>query len=407
MREPALERPRQAVIVAGGRGTRLGALTADRPKALVEVGGRPFIDWLIESLRDRGFDRILVLLGYRAEMVSAHLGNGERLGVAVDTLTTAVEDETGRRVLAARQLLDERFLFAYCDNLWPMPWADVWEHYLAAQLPGQVVVYANGDGFTRSNVRIADDGRVVAYDPTRTQPGLQGVEIGYAILRRELLELLPNENVSLQAGIYPRLIERGELGAWVTHHRYYSVGKPERLADTERYVTGSPAIILDRDGVLNVKMPRAEYVRSWSDWRWTPGALDALRRLREAGYRTFIVSNQAGIARGAMTPSDLDDVHARMLADVAAAGGRIDGIYVCPHDWDEGCSCRKPKPGMLLAAQRDHALDLTRTPFVGDDTRDAEAAAAAGAPSVLVDAGRSLLDVVDSILAQRSQQVTA
>lgn len=406
MSERTHERPRQAVIVAGGRGTRLGPLTAARPKALLEVGGRPFIDWLIESLRDRGFDRFLLLLGYRAEMVVDHVRDGRHLGVSIDTLATDVEDETGRRFLAAREQLDERFLFAYCDNLWPMPWEQAWDQYLRARLPAQVVVYGNDDGFTRSNVRV-DDGRVVAYDPTRTQPDLQGVEIGYAILERDMLGLLPDRNVSLQAGIYPRLIERGALGAFVTRHRYYSIGKPERLSDTERYVTGSPAVILDRDGVLNAKMPRAEYVRTWSEWRWMPGALDALRRLREAGYRTFIVSNQAGIARGAMTEQDLQEVHARMLADVEAAGGRIDGIYVCPHDWDAGCTCRKPEPGMLLSAQRDHALDLTITPFVGDDARDAEAAAAAGAPSILVDAERSLLDVVDAILSRRWQQVTA
>ena len=73
-----------------------------------------------------------------------------------------------------------------------------------------------------------------------------------------------------------------------------------------------------------------------------------------------------------------------MRAEAAAAGGRIDAIYHCPHDWDEGCACRKPRPGMLFQAQRDHHLDLTRTFFVGDDERDGQAAAAAGAPFVLV-----------------------
>jgi len=398
------ERPRQAVIVAGGHGTRLGRLTADRPKALVPIGGRPFVDWLIESLRDRGFERVLLLLGHRADMVIEHV-RGRDLGVSVETVTTAPDDETACRFLAARDRLDERFLFAYCDNLWPMPWDRVWDHYRRSGRRGQVVVYANDDAYTRSNVRLSAEGAVTAYDPSRTQAGLGGVEIGYAILERNMLDLLPNENVSLQGGIYPRLIERGELGAWVTRHRYYSIGKPERLADTERYVTGSPAVILDRDGVLNARMPRAEYVRSWADWRWLPGALDALRMLHQGGYRTFVVSNQAGVARGAMTVADLQDIHTRMMAEVEAAGGRIDGIYVCPHDWDEGCDCRKPKPGMLLAAQRDHALDLTRTPFIGDDERDAQAADAAHALAILVDAERSLLDVVHSLLARRPQEV--
>ena len=92
------------------------------------------------------------------------------------------------------------------------------------------------------------------------------------------------------------------------------------------------------------------------------------------------MSNQAGVNRGALDASQLESVHERLRADVAAAGGRIDAIYVCPHDWDEGCECRKPRPGMLFQAQRDHDLDLTRTFFLGDDERDGQAAAAARMP---------------------------
>ena len=99
-----------------------------------------------------------------------------------------------------------------------------------------------------------------------------------------------------------------------------------------------------------------------------------------------------------MTRAALDAIHERMTAEIEAAGGRIDAIYVCPHDWDEGCACRKPQPGMLLQAQRDLALDLTRTPFIGDDERDAIAAAAAGAPSILVSGPDGLRDAVAHLL---------
>jgi histidinol-phosphate phosphatase family protein len=405
--DPRSLRPRQAVIVAGGRGTRLGPLTEHRPKALVEVGGRPFLDWLIESIRDRGFERILLLLGYRAADIQRHCGDGSRWGVQVDTVATDPSDETARRFLAAISKLDERFLFLYCDNLWPMPFEAMWRRYTESGKRAMVAVYTNDDGYTRSNVRLGEDGVVVAYDRTRTMDGLEGVEIGYGIFDRAVLEGLDGSNLSLQDAIYPDLIARGELLAFPTGHRYYSIGKLDRLPATERFLTGSPAVILDRDGVLNEKPPRAQYVRNWGEWRWLPGALDALSLLSRSGRRVFVVSNQAGIGRGAMTEADLQDIHDHMLEDVRIAGGRIDGIYFCPHDWDDGCTCRKPRPGMLIRAQREHDLDLSRTPFIGDDERDAMAAEAAGAPALMVGPGRSLLDVVQEYLAGTAKEGAA
>lgn len=398
-------RPRQAVIVAGGRGTRLGALTDETPKALIPVGGKPFIGWLLEMLADRGFDEVVLLLGYRAEDIEAYCGDGHRWGLRVRSVVSDPSDETGRRVAGARELLDDSFLYMYCDNLWPMPFDDMCQLHLERGRAAMVTVYANDDDFTRSNVRIGDDDQVLVYDATRSAPGLRGVEIGYGIFPRSVLEFLDGSNVAFQHAVLPPLIERGELSAFVTHHRYYSIGTPERLPITERYVSGSPAVILDRDGVLNAKPPRATYVTSWDEWRWLPGALEALASLNEAGFRVFVVSNQAGIGRGVMTEADLAAIHERVIDEAAAAGGRIDAIYHCPHDWDEGCACRKPNPGMLFQVQREHHIDLTSTPFIGDDPRDAEAAAAAGAPSLMVDEGTSLLDLVRSHVVADIEEV--
>jgi D-glycero-D-manno-heptose 1,7-bisphosphate phosphatase len=279
-----------------------------------------------------------------------------------------------------------------------MPVEAMIERLEASEAPAMVTVYANEDGFTRDNVRVDPDGRVTRYDPTRQEPGLRGVEIGYAFFEGRLLDRLTDANVSLQEALYPELIADGELLAFPTEHRYYSIGRPERLADAERFVTGSPAVIVDRDGVLNEKPPRAQYVRRWGEFQWRPGALEALAALTGAGYRTIVVSNQAGIGRGVMSEADLADIHRHMLAEARDAGAAVEAVYHCPHDWDAGCACRKPKPGMLLRAQREHALDLTRTPFIGDDERDGQAAAAAGCPFLLVDDRRSLLDCVRALL---------
>jgi histidinol-phosphate phosphatase family protein len=396
--EKALSPPAQAVILAGGRGTRLKPLTDTRPKPMVPILGKPFLAYQIEQLRQQGFKKVLLLLGYLPEVVQEYCGNGSRWDVKIEYSISAAEDETGRRLRLAEFLLDPYFLLLYCDNYWPMRIEKMWPRFLSNDAPVMITVYSNRDGYTRNSVKVDADGYVAIYDKTCTSPGLQGVEISYALIDKTVLKLLPEANVSVEAALYDRLARERRLLAYVTDHRYYSVGALHRLSLTEAFFARRPVVILDRDGVLNKKPPRAQYVRNWSEFEWLPGAKEALRLFKQAGHRVIVVSNQAGIGRGAMSESDLQQIHDRMKAEAERAGGQIDEIYYCPHDWDEGCECRKPKPGLLFRAQRELNLDLSRTPFVGDDERDAEAADAAGCPFLGVSDARPLLEVTHRII---------
>lgn len=387
------DRPRQAVILAGGRGTRLLPLTERTPKPMIAFHGRPFLEYLIEQVREQGFTRVLLLLGYLPEAVMGHFGDGSRFGVEITYSVTHVDNDTGTRLRLARELIEPEFLLLYCDNYWPMDFAALHGHWRAKSTPAQVVVYENEDGWTRDNLRAAD-GLVAVYDKSRAAPDLKGVDIGYFLLKHEVLDLIPEDDVNFERAVYPTLVGRGGLAAFCTRHRYYSVGDFRRLPLTEAFLARRPAVILDRDGVLNIKAPRACYVTKPEEFAWVEGSLEAVRLLKQAGWLVLVVSNQAGLARGAMTGADLDAVHEKMRFDLAAVGAGVDQIYVCPHGWDEGCGCRKPKPGMLFSAQRDHSLDLSRTPFIGDDERDVQAGQAAGCPTFLVTESRRLLDVV-------------
>jgi D-glycero-D-manno-heptose 1,7-bisphosphate phosphatase len=374
-------------------------LTDHVPKPMIEFHGRPFMEYTVERLAEEGLERVLMLLGYLPEVIRDHFGDGRRFGLRIDYSVSDADDLTARRLQLAAHRIDPLFVLLYCDNYLPVRMESWWERYRSLGLPVMTTVYDNADGYSRDNVRVSPEGRIEVFDRSRSAPGLRGVEVGYAIMPRSILSRLPPDGDELvEQALYPSLAREGLLGAYVTQHRYYSVGSMHRLPVTEAFFAREPAIILDRDGVLNVRPPRAQYVRRPSDFVWLPGALEAVRLLAAAGYRVIVVSNQAGIGRGVMTEADLDAVHARMAQAVVAAGGRIDAIYHCPHDWDEGCDCRKPKPGMLFQAQRDHNLDLTRTPFVGDDDRDGEAAAAAGCPFLKVDDSTSLLDQVRKLV---------
>lgn len=143
-------------------------------------------------------------------------------------------------------------------------------------------------------------------------------------------------------------------------------------------------VFLDRDGVINKSPADWGYVCNWTEFTFLPNALEAIRNLTESGYRIFIATNQAGVGRGIFTEQQLTDIHHNMLNEVEKVGGHIDKIYYCPHHPEAGCKCRKPKPGMLIQAAREHDIDISKTFFIGDSLKDIQAARNAGALPILV-----------------------
>lgn len=154
-------------------------------------------------------------------------------------------------------------------------------------------------------------------------------------------------------------------------------------------------IILDRDGVINEDSDH--FIRSVADWTPIAGSLEGIARLTQAGYDVIVFTNQSGVARGLFDQATLAAIHDRMIADIEAAGGRLRGIYVCPHGPDDGCVCRKPLPGLLQQIERDFGVSWTGVPVVGDSRRDLGAAIAMGARPILVETGKGQRTLQDGL----------
>jgi len=147
-------------------------------------------------------------------------------------------------------------------------------------------------------------------------------------------------------------------------------------------------VILDRDGVLNHEASGGGYIQRPEDFTWLPGALEALRLMREAGLYLSVATNQSGVGRGIMSLAQLEAVHERMKADAAQHGATLDAIFFCPHSPEEGCDCRKPAPGLIQTALARSGLTASESIVVGDDRRDLEAAARAGVRAALIRTGK-------------------
>lgn len=145
-------------------------------------------------------------------------------------------------------------------------------------------------------------------------------------------------------------------------------------------------VILDRDGVINFDSD--QYIKSPDEWRPIPGSLEAIARLNQWGYRVVVATNQSGIGRGLFEMDTLNAIHDKMMKAVAQAGGRIDGIFFCPHTNADRCQCRKPKPGLYEEIATRYNADLAGVPAIGDSLRDLKAAEAVEAQPILVLTGK-------------------
>ena len=372
--------PTQAVILCGGLGTRLRPFTNSLPKPMVPCNGKPFLEYLMEQLAEQKVTRFCLLTGYMGEQIQKYFGDGSPWMWDIKYSNGPVEWDTGRRIWEAKTELDEFFILLYSDNFVPFPLEKVLIHHWRHGLPLTFMASPKKPG----NIAINDQGIVQRYDNQRSSE-LPFVEIGYMIVDRNLvLEHFHKPDCSFSE-VLSNMSSRQQIGAWIQQDAYHSISDPERWKKTELYLEPKKIVLLDRDGVINKKAAKGEYINCWEDFQWMERTRDGMRRLAELGFCFIVISNQAGIARGISSAEAVERIHCKMIENLAAEGIEILQVYVCPHHWEDGCACRKPKPGMLLQASKDHLFRLDHTIFVGDDLRDLEAADEAGCQGILFD----------------------
>jgi D,D-heptose 1,7-bisphosphate phosphatase len=392
-------RTRQAVILAGGKGTRLGALAADTPKPMLAMAdGRPFLDHLIAHVARQGFDRALILAGHLGAAIKAHYAERGDVQVVIESEPL----DTAGAVRGALDLLEERFLLLNGDTL-----LDANLRALdGVQGQAAIAVRTVDDAGRYGSVDVDATGRVVRFrekDPERAGAGL--IYAGACLLRRADVAQWPTGRLSLERDILPGLAARGALFAAPCEGYFIDIGLPETLALAREglpTLRARPTIFLDRDGVLNED---AGYTHKREDLVWVEGARAAVRLINDAGWRAIVVTNQSGVARGFYGLDDVAAFHDAMQDDLAEIGAFIDAFYLCPFhpdglvpEFTADHPDRKPNPGMILRAMADWPIDKPRSFLVGDKASDLEAGARAGVHSIAYRGG-SLAELVMEAIA--------
>jgi mannose-1-phosphate guanylyltransferase len=225
----------QAVILAGGLGTRLLPVTEVVPKPMVQVAGAPYLEHQLRLLAQQDIRDVLLLTGYLGEQIEDYFGGGDRLGLRIAYSREAKPAGTGGALRDARHKLHNAFVLIYGDSYLPIRYGEAFDRLLASGADGLVVAYDNGleDTTVKNNIDVDDNGCVTRYEKD-SPDHLSYVEAGVLAFRREALELIPPQGpVSLEKEVFPRLIAAHKLAAFVTRQRFYDIGTPDRLAAIE------------------------------------------------------------------------------------------------------------------------------------------------------------------------------
>jgi D,D-heptose 1,7-bisphosphate phosphatase len=404
-----------ALLLAGGLGTRLRPLTDAVPKCLVPIGGRPLLDYWVDSLAEAGVAEARINTHAHAAQVRDYIAsvNAEGRLRLVESHEPELLGSAGT-IAANADLADDAdcVLIVYADNLSDVDLRALLAYHRRHDDPMTMMLFRAPEPRACGIAELDDRGRVVSFVEKPKRPAGDLANAGlYVMDAWAYREVAAMRAFDVGFDVLPRFVGRMRGWLWGGYHR--DIGTLQALEEARRAraevfpdraaaVDGSrrPAAFLDRDGTV---IEHVHYLSAPARVRLLPGAAEALRRLRRAGFARVLATNQSAIGRGMLTVERLEEIHDEMERQLAAAGASLDRIHYCPAapagDDRTAVEChdRKPGPGMILRAAEALALDLGASWMVGDLESDVLAGLNAGCRSILVRSGQATAAEVDAL----------
>lgn len=431
----------KAVIMAGGKGTRIASVRSDIPKPMIPVLGKPILEWQIECLKKNGITDILIGIGHLGNFIRDYFGDGKKFGVDISYYEEKEPLGTAGFLFKA-QGLDKDFLLLCGDTIFDIDFNRFINFHQEKKALASLMTHPNNHPYDSSLIVTqieypakgsggmpADTHKVAAWLAKEDERlwYKNRVNAGIQIISAELLDitkktLVPRhpenpDKIDLDRDVLKPAVQTGRIYAYDTTEYIKDMGTPDRLEQVEADLKSGfvqnknlsqkqRAIFLDRDGTLNKEV---NFLTNIDDLELLPGAAEAVKKINQAGYLAIVITNQPVIARGEVTLQQLNEIHAKLETLLGREGAYIDGLYFCPHHPDKGfegerpeykrdCECRKPKAGMVLQAARDFNIDLSASYMIGDRDKDVECGQAAGLKqSVLCERNGNLLEALNKI----------
>ena len=401
---------KEAIILAGGFGTRLSHVVSNVPKPMAPVFGKPFLCYLLDRLIEAGIEHVILATGHLHEVIDRYFANGYR-GLRITCSYESTPLFTGGAIRQAAQYIDsEDFLVLNGDTLFDIDLQKLYAFHTSRQAKLSVALRHVEDTSRYGSV-CTEKERITAFTEKAESSGEGDINGGiYCINQDWLMSLQLPVKFSFEKELMQPLAGKEGFYGMRFNDYFIDIGVPEDYYRAQRefpaIFPSDEYLFLDRDGVLNRHLI-GDYVRDWSMWEWLPGVLETLPILAKRYRRIFLISNQQGVGKGLMSEADLEDIHRHMLSDIEAAGGRLDGIYTCTELEAAHSPNRKPETGMALQAQRDFPeVDFHRSVMVGDNITDMQFASNAHMRAVYITKNNpvpdSVRDITDLLISDLS-----
>ena len=367
----------QLVILAGGRGERLSPLTDVMPKPLTVFHGKTFLEHQIEHYYNIGFINILVLLGYKSDIFNPLISifESKYRSLNIKFVPQSEELTTALRLTEARDLMLEQICVIYGDTLVRLTADESKKHFQNISEGTIKFVAYRGKGYSnKKNLKIKSER--IEYFNDRSE-SCTDLNLGVFVTQRDLLLGKLNYNQNLELAIFESSSEL--LLPTQTTQKYYSLTDHSRLPSLERYLDPKRVIVfLDRDGTINQKAEKARYILQVNEFKWKRYVRSLFSSFLFRKVEFFVVTNQPGVGKQVLSKETADDINSFLFKYSLNKKNRIKAIFVCYHDWNDGCDCRKPRPGLIYQAQEIFDINLRNSIYFGDDDRDGLASDSAG-----------------------------
>lgn len=402
----------QAVIMAGGKGTRLSTVLKDIPKPMVPLDGKPLLEHQIENLKENNICNIVLVIGHLGNVIREYFGDGSGFGVEISYYEENTPLGTAGALYFLKDRLEEDFILLFGDLFVNVNFQRFFDYHKEKKALITLYVHPNSHPYD-SDILVTDSDACVtewSYKNTeRTKDYRNLVNAGLYVVSRKIVDYInENEKTDLEKQVITALLGNRCVYAYQCTEYVKDIGTPDRLFKVEKdYKNGicekrnlkhkQKCIFLDRDGTLNKHIG---FLRQPDQMQLEEHAAEAVKRINESEYLAIVISNQPVVARGECSFETLEAIHNRLYTLLGREGAYLDGLYYCPHHPHSGyagevkelkfdCSCRKPKTGMIEKAVEEYNIDLTNSWMIGDTTMDIQTGKNAGIKTALVLTGEA------------------
>ena len=402
----------KAVIMAGGKGTRLQSISKDVPKPMFPILNKPIIEYQIESLKKSNIKDITIMLGHLGDIIKDYFGNGEKWGISIDYVQENVPLGSAGSLYYIKNSIKNDFILLFGDIILDIDFNRFYNFHVNNDADITLFAHPNSHPYDSDLLVVDDDKRVtnvISKNMMRQEYYNNLVNAGiYCINPKVLSAIDKEEKLDLDKDIVQTVVKDGKVFAYVSSEYAKDMGTPDRLEQVKNdiqnhtvfkrsLVNKQKAIFLDRDGTINYLRG---YIKKDEDFELMPNVVEAIKLINNSEYLAIVITNQPVVARGECSYEMLKLIHKKMETLLGNGGCYLNGLYYCPHHPDSGykgeiinlkidCDCRKPKIGLIKSAINDYNIDINSSWFIGDSTVDIKTGENAHLRTILLNTGES------------------